>query len=361
MFLKTKNGKVWHVEREGFHRAMVLRYSNCSLRCNICFAQKYAYLNTQKNVVHRSVEQCMRELRQIDLSAVGWIRILGGEPLLDDARAVETTQVISECLEYLHESNNQTIPRIILQTNGIWLAKTDIAQIKRLVKSFANTVARAGTSRVVIEISFKGPNVGDSNLYALSQVSPLTSSVLTDQLDGFMAFTYQLEETAWRRGLNNIAIYPVAGLGPMLTKPCFVPMSSMVSDKDEEYPLFHPATWDHQFSHLVGFFNSMTRKWDNVYGDYLSQHRDRIPMEGMSASKFQFGWISEIEKRPELKHFITLNLKADWQSKALNLFRERYAVLEEFVGQADDRLMQKISDLTAFFYNTSPSSHYPFL
>ena len=147
----------------------------------------------------------------------------------------------------------------------------------------------------------------------------------------------------------------------MINHPGLIPLSAIVSEKDEEYPIFHRKTWDKQFLNLVKSFRANMEEWDEVYSAYMAKHGEKLPIEGMSPSKFQFGWISQIERRAELERFAEVNLKADWHNPSLNLFKIKYPFLQKMLGQATDELLTRTSELKIDFYNSEPAFHYPYL
>lgn len=361
VLIKSSNGKLWHEDREGSHEALVLRYANCSLRCYICYAQRYAYLNIGgRDVISCSVDQCIQGLRTIS-AEVAWIRIQGGKPLISDSRSTETAQIAAEALKYLSEHGTCDEPKVIIQTNGLWFAKTKSDRIKEFVDTLKKTLQSVDCGRIVIEISFKGPNIGDANLYALSRISSVTSTVFIHQLQGFKSLFNEVMSQVWQNGIYRLAIYPVAGLGPEIGSPGFIPLSTIVSAKDEVYPIFHQETWSDNFADFVKLFKANTTTWHKVYSDHLLKHGGRLPIEGMSPSMFQFGWISQITKRPELESFIHLNMRANWNNPSLNLFRTNYPFLCDLIEETNSDLLRKISDLNSDFYNSKPSVHYPYL
>jgi uncharacterized Fe-S cluster-containing radical SAM superfamily protein len=361
MLVKTSNGQLWHKDREGSQEALVLRYAACSLRCYVCYAQRYAYLNIDdKDVKSADVKQCLQSLRNLS-ERVAWIRILGGEPLINDERSIETVQMVAESLKYLSKNGTSDEPRVIIQTNGLWLAKTNLDQIKIFVNGLKNGLLAIDSGRIVIEMSMKGPNIGDANMYALSKVSNVTSTVFVHQLQAFKNLIEVVTEELWQHKIHSLAVYPVAGLGPYIDNPGFIPLSMIVSTEDEEYPIFHQETWSDSFSTLIKSFRMTMAKWNEVYGDYLLKHGHKIPIEGMSPSKFQFGWISQIKKRSELERFVSFNMRANWNSPSLNLFKKKYPFLQEMIRQADRTLLKRVSELSVDFYDAAPSFHYPFL
>jgi hypothetical protein len=317
-------------------------------------------LSTNNNDVKSSnVEDCIQSLRNLSAEAA-WVRIQGGEPLINDERSTETAQIAAESLKCLSENRTHSEPRVIIQTNGLWFAKTSIDKVKKFVNTLKNALESVDFGRIVIEISFKGPNIGDANLYALSRASSITS-VFAHQSQAFKNLIEEIKCEAWQNGIHRLAVYPVAGFGPHIANPGFIPLSSIVSPKDEELPLFHKETWSSSFSDLVRLFKTTATTWHKVYGDYLLKHGDKLPIEGMAPSMFQFGWISQIDKRTELQRFISLNIRADWSNRGLNLFKDKYHVLQTIINQASSNLVAKASELKTDFYNSVPSFHYPYL
>jgi len=361
VLLKTCNRGLWEYNREGPHGAIILRYADCSLRCHICYAQRYAYLNIyDKDVESANLEECITGLRDLSETA-GWIRIQGGEPLLNDRRSFATAKIAVESLEYLSKHSPYPTPRVIIQTNGLWLSGISLKKIKDFVRILKDGLLSIERGRVAIEVSIKGPNSEDANLYALSKPSDVTSTVLSHQIVGFKKLTETVAEKAWRDKQYGLAVYPVAGLGPEISRPGFIPLSPSTLAKGIEWPIFHRATWSKDFAELVEYFRITLEKWDRVYGDYIIKHDNKLPLEGMDESYFQMGWISQIKKRAELEHFLEHTMRADWTNTKLNLFRKRYVYLSEIISQASNELIKKVGELGDNFYDSEPAFHYPYL
>ena len=206
MLIKTRKGNPWNVDKEGPCKALILRYANCSLRCNVCYAQRYAYLNPAgKDIKPFSVEACLQNLHNSS-EEIGWIKIMGGEPLIDENRSMQTAKIAVEALRHLSKHKTGPISKVVIQTNGLWLAKTSLMQIKRFIRTLKHGLSAFNSGRVVIEISFKGPNVGDADLYALSMRSSFTSTVFTHQLQGFKNLLREIVNEVWQDGVCSLAL-----------------------------------------------------------------------------------------------------------------------------------------------------------
>lgn len=361
MLVKKCNRGLWEFNKEGSHGAIIFRYADCSLRCHICYAQRYAYLDVYgKNVESVRVEECIDALRNLSEQA-GWIRIQGGEPLIDEKRSAATGRMATESLLYLSQHSPYNNPRVIIQTNGLWFANADLQKIQEFVETLKKGFLSVERGRIILEVSFKGPNEKDANLYALSKPSDVTSTVLHHQKIGFEKFIKTVAEEVWQEKEYRLAVYPVAGLGPEMGRPGFIPLSPLALTKNVEYPVFHHATWSKDFAELVKCFRSTLEQWNVVYSDYVLKNDSKLPLEGMDESYFQMGWISQIKKRPELKRFLEKTMRADWTNTKMNLFRSKYPFLPEIISQASDELIERVDELNIDFYDSEPSFHYPYL
>lgn len=348
----------WEINPEGTGGALVLRYWGCSLRCALCYSQAYAYLNSggsrAKHVydVGEVVAALVnpQELRKFADFSVTWTRIQGGEPLMSEKRAFATTLFSKAAFEWMLKQEKVTNPRVVIQTNGILLGQCPEDTLAAFVSMLGDALPVSGKGRLAIEISFKGANPTAAQEYACSM--PLPIKVLESQMAGFFRILKVISEVFWAKKENRIALYPVAGIGPQLSDPSFVPIDT----ESPGLPLFHPNTWSNEFKEIVSRFKQVLTEHPDVYLDYVRAHGNLIPIESMEPSYFQFGWTSQISKRPELKNYIKRNLRICERSR-LNLYGK---AIEE-IPDADNSLRQRIAELKAYFYEAEPSSHYPYL
>lgn len=356
--LSPSKGELWERNREGKHGALVVRFANCYLRCHLCYAQDYAYLGGERRMVKAvTLNDFARELAQKGGRA-GWIRIQGGEPLMDcENRALATAQLALTGLRWLIEHSPYENPRVVIQTNGIWFGLADEDRITEFVKQLAHGVKEVGRGRIVVEISVKGPNKQDAARYALSLAAEV-SAVLELQVAGFEKLAKVVKDVAWAVGVSGLAIYPVACFGPQLERPSFVPVSTLPGYS--EHPLFHPDTWSSDFKRVLDLFRRLCRSFD-AYQDFVARHGHRVAMEGLCADKFQLGWIGKLATRPELREFARRYVKADWGNRQMRFFEKRYPELRVLIGQASGALLRRVGDLKGDFYDARPREHYPYL
>jgi len=343
----------WEINKEGSYGALVIRYWGCSLSCAICYSQSYAYLNEEgsRKKVNLTLNNCEESIKKLT-TKVGWTRIQGGEPLLNRDRAIFTTKLCAFALKYMEDNSPYEDPRVIIQTNGLWLGNTTEEELSNFFNKLIDAVEQTSKGRIIIELSFKGANkfvikkFGDT----LNQ----HSDILLLQKKAFFVMKKNFEHTIWNI-TKRIAFYPVGGFGPQLNNPGFIP----IDIKDgEEYPLFHPSTWDDDFKEVFEEFIKLMSNNKLIYRDYLEKHSKRIPLECMEPSFFQKGWTSQIKKREILKKFISKNIKIN-PNPQLKIFNRELLGLN--IPEANSVLISKIKDLKEKFYEAEPSDHYPYL
>ncbi|ADI73376.1 Radical SAM domain protein [Methanohalobium evestigatum Z-7303] len=346
----------WEINNEGQHGALVLRYRDCNLSCYLCYFQPYAYLNrtTSRRPVTSSLETCVNQLNNLDRS-IGWVRIQGGEPLLNDSRSKSTSILAGEVLNHIVSNNLSSYenPRIIIQTNGIWLGNASVDKIDEFVQKIVEYLENVGYGKIVLEISFKGSNREMANSYAKSINTTNVDDVLATQISGYNKLHESIKNNAWDNDINRLAIYPIAGFGPEINNPGIIPIQKI---ENSEYPIFHPDTWDENFSRVIDDFRNTLSTNESVYQDYLNSHGNKIPMESMEPRRFQSGWIARINDRPQLRAFAENNLRII-RAPRLNIFMNNIG----FVPEADENLIQKVGELREVFYEADPKSHYPYL
>lgn len=348
----------WEINAEGSGGALVLRYWGCSLSCALCYSQAYAYLNTggshiKKMVSLPDVVKALKnptELRQLGKFSVLWTRIQGGEPLKNERRAFATTEFCKAALQWMLKQNDPGRPRVVIQTNGLFLGECPDDYPSKLVTSLKETLTGSEEGRVAIEVSFKGANSTTAQKYAASL--PLETEVLHTQITGFNRLLRAVSTVAWDSQEYRIAIYPVAGIGPRISNPSFIPLDS----ENAKYPIFHSQTWSQEFAEVINKFKRILVANENVYREYLKTHGKRIPMESIEPSYFQFGWISQINKRPELRTYVQKSMRIAQRDK-LGLFQPN---IDE-IPDADGQLIQRVADLKEDFYEAEPSNHYRYL
>ena len=359
---EKKNYDSWHLNNEGPHKALVLRFTGCSLRCPLCYSQRYAYIDPEGSKTrHYSLEECIKQLKSIQESA-GWVRIQGGEPLLNDERALFTAYLLPHVMDYMTlRGKGYERPRIIIQTNGLWFNTGSKNTLQKFTDKINEGLNRNPLVKLAIEVSFKGPNGMDADAYGLSRNSEYVKpgKVFISQVSGYRSIEEHLKKY-WERGVSDISLYPVGGLGAELDRPVFIPLSTN-STTSNEIPLFHKVTWDKEFVEIVKDFIDNTRKYSFVYNDYKKKHSEKVPLEGFDASAFQTAWMAQLNKRPELLDHVTRYLRINQErEKSLNYFK-RYKELLDKIPRTGSNLVSKVIEMKVEFYCAEPKTHYPFL
>jgi len=353
---KTESGKnylPWETNKEGPFGALVLRYWGCSLSCAICYAQSYAYLNMERSRVkgNFSVEECEESIKNLSQS-VGWTRIQGGEPLLDYDRAIFTAKLCGISLKYMGDNSRYETPRVIIQTNGLWLGKEHRERLNLFFEELLKQTEHNPEGRIIIELSLKGSNKETIKLYA--DTLGRYDDIFEIQKEGFYKLMGFFKELVWKK-TKRIAFYPVGGYGPQLNNPGFIP----IDKRDHlEYPLFHPDTWNEDFRKIMEHFKEILTENTDIYLEFIQKHNHKVPLECMEPSFFQRGWTSQIRNREELRNFLISNLKIKNNSQ-LRIFNRELAQLQ--IPAANDNLLSKVEDLKEYFYEAEPADHYPFL
>lgn len=348
-----KNSLPWEFNKEGPHGALVIRYWGCSLSCAVCYSQSYAYLNGEggRKKASYTLAECRRSISNLS-DRIGWVRIQGGEPLLDFERAIFTSNLAGISLGYMEHKSPYDNPRVIIQTNGLWLGNEHEENVEHFLESLLKQTELTSKGRIVIELSFKGPNRSIIGIYG--DTLKRYKDILGIQKKGFYRLMNFFNNLIWKKS-RRMAFYPVGGFGPQLSNPSFIPIDKK---NESEYPLFHPDTWDEDFKNIVKDFRQVLNEKKDVYFEFTEKHDHKIPIECMEPSFFQKGWTSQLKKRELLRSFLRDYLRVR-SNPQLKIFNEEIGNLK--IGEAKGELLLRINDLRRDFYEAEPSDHYPFL
>jgi len=378
----------WNDEPE----TLVVRYARCSLKCPICYAAGPSYLHKlmeQRNPVPntKSVSMVIGITKDFSISSHDipqhirnklckkrYVRIQGGEPLLNKARSQLTAWLAIEMLKYA--KNIGAVIVTVIQTNGIYLgcnsnhAKDFLDAIVGFARYFKidSDLREGNRYRVAIEISFKSPNESDFAVF-----SGMGNGYLWRfQVSAYWNLVNQLSSNFSEYA--GIAVYPIAGFIMPLKGSGIIP----VSVKDPRYPLFHKDTWDKRFEEIVKDFTQRVRK-DPRYCNYkvcLINRRDlyspsrnyvKIRGEELEITGFQ-SHVPSLYNNPEFSGYFR-----DHFDKFSRYFRlspyppKRYQrvyqrwrrLLKSTVSKSQFRDWQ--SDLSKYFYGIPSYKYYPYL
>ena len=298
---------------------IALRFAGCNLQCLLCFSAGYSYASKFKHnkevAVNVPIESLIEDFRSIPqpqkYNGYNWLRILGGEPLLND-----------EYIEYLFEAISQIVKvdsgkfrnGIVIQTNGIHIGK---GNTRILYKKLQNLYKLNPEVLVVIETSIKGTNAEEFGVVSQSPGDLYAYNV---------ASYFNLKQM----GLINLRPMLVAGFGINTSSLIGNGTTNKITLHDKGRPFYHPDNWDSEFKLLYNDFTSTYKT--------LSHYFVKMPMYG-------------IEDRPNWK----------WAFPALKRGREQAPSMlydSKLSPHRSDNLEEKFDDIKRFFFFQQPNIYY---
>lgn len=263
---------------------LALRFANCCLRCGACFASGYSWASRFRSnprvVSNRTVDDVVREYEKIEYpsgySNYNWLRVLGGEPLLNDEYINFLFNVLIRISEI---DSNKFRNGIIIQTNGIYIGKgnTDLLSKKLQELYDVNPIVK-----VVIEVSIKGTNVEEFKLVTRTYEDDL--------------FRFNLESYFNLRKISshlpNLRPMVIAGYG---VNESYLLSEGKSSDRitiifKDNKPIYHPDFWSEDFERLYGDFTSTYNALDSMFS--------KMPMYGIK-DQFNYGWVKRAIRQGE--------------------------------------------------------------
>lgn len=357
-------------------QALVLRYAGCNLRCPLCYAWRYAWVG--RNGYSYNIQQSISALgnlpQLVNKGKLVWVRIQGGEPFLTFDRILNTITFATQSLNIIHMNslNKFKITRAVIQTNAITFSNLTTNQINQILSHLQNSISNLNDGRLIIEVSFK---------------SPSDQRYLAPQINGYNVLLNQIIMPLWHQGFDNIAIYPIAGLGPSIDEDNLFIIPIDPAQLPNEIPLFHKTTWNQQFQQLVdNFINNVVPNY-SAYDDFRKNPRTnngkKLAIEELEPEQFQTSWISgyaggynefNINVMPisNILKKLTDSVPTDtqwrkwynsWTSRFLfGRSREWIIVLNQIPTTNDpDKLLSMVHQMNDYFYPAHPIGHYPYL
>ena len=251
---------------------LALRFAQCCLHCGACFASGYSWPEKFKhNKRVRSditVKQVVDEFINIPYprgyESYNWLRILGGEPLLND----EYIDFLFNVLVQISSHDSQKFNNgIVIQTNGIHLGKGNTSVLSKWLEKL---YAVNPNVLVAVETSIKGSNPQEFMLIA-QQNSP----------QGFywnIQSYFNLKEL----GVPNLRPVVIAGYG---INESYLLKRGLTSDRitiiSQDKPCYHPALWSPEFRQLYDDFTATYAAFDGMFM--------RMPMYGLK-DQYEYAW-----------------------------------------------------------------------
>lgn len=365
----------FELNNEGRGQALVLRYAGCNLRCPLCYAWRYAWFmkNGYRYDVHNSIH-ALKNLPQLVRKKIVWVRIQGGEPCLTFNRILNTIMFAVESLNIIHTNglNYFGTTRAIIQTNAITFSILTINQTNRILSHLQNSLNNLTDGKLIFEVSFKSAN--DPNY-------------LVPQLNGYNVLLNKIIMPLWHQGFDNIAVYPLAGLGPSIDGDNMFIIPIDPTYLPNEFPLFHHSTWNQQFQRLVNDFTNNIISNYNAYGDFRRNSRTgggrKLAIEELEPTPFQTSWISgyaggydkfnvniipinkilrkltnDIPTNPQWKKWYN-----SWTSRKLfGRLTSWGNILNQIPASSNpNNLLSLVKQMNKYFYSSHPTGHYPYL
>jgi len=257
-----------------------LRFAGCNLRCGLCFASGYSWpdkLLQRKTVTDmKTVDDVVEDYEAISYpvghSHYNWLRVLGGEPFLND----KYIDFLFKVLIRICEIDSRKFDKgIIIQTNGIYVGKGNTGQIKKYMEDLYEIDPSV---MVAVETSIKGTNPEEFKLLTQNPSAGL--------------FKYNLRSYFELKGLNlpNLRPMIVAGFGInesfLLKEGKSKERMTLISKNNK--PCYHPGLWTNEFRELYDDFTSEYRLLHPMFA--------RMPMYGIK-DRFDLGWVKRALKQ----------------------------------------------------------------
>lgn len=264
----------------GYPYELTLRFAQCCLHCGACFASGYSwpekFRHNKRVRSNIAVEQIVDEFTNIQYPkehrSYNWLRILGGEPLLNDEYIDFLFNVLIKISSMDSKKFNDGI---VIQTNGIHMGKGHLENLKQGLTRLYNVNPNV---IVAIETSIKGSNPDEFMLIA-QQNTP----------DGFY---WNIKSYFNLKALNlpNLRPTVIAGYG---INESFLLRKGLTSDRIsivslEGKPIYHPSLWSKEFEGLYNDFTNTYQGLDPMFS--------KMPMYGLK-DQYQYPWAKNALKQ----------------------------------------------------------------
>jgi len=286
---------------------IALRFAGCCMKCGACFASGYSWINRFQNshrvVMVRTPEDVISDFTRIqypvDYQSYNWLRILGGEPLLNE----KYIRFLFDTLIKISEIDSAKFNNgIIIQTNGIFIGQGNTGLLKKKLEELYNTNPKV---KVCIEVSIKGTNVEEFSLITRSANRSNKELLMFKRLFGWdlgayspedlfrfnIRAYYELEKIA--KDLPNFCPTVIAGFG---VNESYLLKEGKTKEKitivfDDGRPIYHPNHWSNDFKEL---YQDFTQDAVKTFGPLFS----KMPMYGIK-DLFEYAWVGRALRQGE--------------------------------------------------------------
>jgi uncharacterized Fe-S cluster-containing radical SAM superfamily protein len=300
---------------------IALRFGGCCLRCGGCFAAGYSWKDmyqgnprVKSDVPKSKLISDFESLPVPDGGSYNWLRILGGEPLLND----EYIDYLFDFIIEISQRNPQLFKKgIVVQTNGIHVGS---GKTSALASRLGELYEANPEILVAIETSIKGTNRKEFEL-----LTRCDGSLFKYNINSY----YELK----RLRARNLRPVIIAGYGIsesyLLTEGRGA-KSLMTILYDDETPTYHPSIWSSEFEALYHDFLNDYKTFDTMFV--------RMPMYGLK-DQFAYGWVRSAIKRGK------------------SIYRDRWYDAD-YSRRRDSRVEKKFEDILEKFFMRSNQKYY---
>ena len=230
-----------------------IAYVGCVSHCKFCYAQAYAWPERARRYA-RSKYYTSEELAEQVIDAINrdsfcWIRITGGEPLLDEERINHLTSFLQNLSRIDTGSFGS---RIILQTSGVTVGR------KKNLVEYLEKLSKLDLL-FLIEVSFKGTNQQECKILTDNKIEFLS------QVNGYWNLNDLSSE------VSNTSLRARVGIGPSEPKGGD-PAYEFVCPQEEEY-MFTKTAWSREFRRI--YENELLKP-----GKYMAMECLNTPKQG---------------------------------------------------------------------------------
>jgi len=284
---------------------IALRFAGCCMKCGACFASGYSWVDRfQKNPRVIKVRKpgdvipdFIRIPYPVGYQSYNWLRILGGEPLLNERYIKFLFDTIIKISKIDSAKFNNGV---IIQTNGIFVGQGNVELLKKKLEELYNSNPKV---KVCIEVSIKGTNVEEFSLITRSANRPDWELLMFKRLFGWDlgAFSpedlfkfnirayYELKNIA--NDLPNFCPTVIAGFG---VNESYLLKRGESKEKitivfDDGNPIYHPNHWSNDFKEL---YNDFTKEAVKTFGSLFN----KMPMYGIK-DLFKYAWVHRALKQ----------------------------------------------------------------
>lgn len=305
---------------------ITIRTAHCNFKCAPCFAAGYSHMDKVKErelddiveiddpatiseYFNRFLDENRGSLSGSDKSEFNWLRIVGGEPILN-------RDYLTTLMDFLNDINDRSDifgGKVLIQTNGMFLGSKAYEEIEALFEPAENF-----DGQIVIEFSIKG---GNEREFFIN-----TGRKEEDFSVPFKGVEH-LQKISDTHG--NVDFVAIAGIGP---NSGFIKGESGANritlyDPETDKAFFHPSNWAKKFEEL-----------HDLIADKYPQFDGKMPMAGL-------------EDKP------------GWGLKGLKNAKKEIPdhVYDTYDDKKNEAIEESMKDLKKHFLFTDPGSYYSML